>query len=254
MSRTARPTVIPSAVLAMAAALAAAASAQPPSPAPTTPPTTPPAPQPAQAPSQPKDAPPAAAPQAPPSPPAPVPTLDELLGLGGAAPGAGDPTRDDLNKRLADENPADLFEQAVGLMGATASRLGDAADTGLDTQRLQEDTLRKLDAMISQMRRQQQQQQQQKQRQQSPQEQQEQQRRLEQSTRQETRSADSQNIDPPGRRDGALRPGLEAAKAAWGALPARIRDLLLQGSGEKFSSAYERMTEEYYRKLAEQKP
>jgi len=235
----------PVAVLAPALVLAAlvAASARAQQPPPTTPPATPPAPQPAPAPAQPKDA-----------PPAPVPTLDELLGLGGPAAGAGDPTRDDLNKRLADENPADLFEQAVGLMGTTASRLGDAADTGLDTQRLQEDTLRKLDAMISQMRRQQQQQQQQKQRQQSPQEQQEQQRRLEQSSRQETRSADSQNTDLPGRRDGALRPGLEAAKAAWGALPARIRDLLLQGSGEKFSSAYERMTEEYYRKLAEQKP
>jgi hypothetical protein len=191
-----------------------------------------------------------------------MPTLDELLGLPpeGVRPAGGtDVLRDDLNRRLADENPAELFEQAVALMGTTAQRLdaggaaGAAGDTSLDTQRLQEDTLRKLDAMISQMRKQRQQQQQQ----QSPQDQADQQRQQQQqqqSARQDARATDSTNADAPGRRDGALRPGLDAAKAAWGGLPARIRDLLLQGSGEKFSTSYEKMTEEYYRKLAEQKP
>ncbi len=199
-----------------------------------------------------------------------MPTLDELLGLpsDGSKPGPGtDVLRDDLNKRLADENPAELFEQAVALMNATAKRLDPAgtaatgaattADTSLDTQRLQEDTLRKLDAMIAQMRKQRQQQQQQRQQQQSPQDQSEQQRQQQQQQQQSPRQSqatDSANTDLPGRRDGALRPGLEAAKAAWGALPSRIRDLLMQGSGEKFSTPYEKMTEEYYRKLAEQKP
>ena len=38
----------------------------------------------------------------------------------------------------------DEFEQAVQLMGDTAKRLGEAKDAGLDTQRMQEQTLAKL--------------------------------------------------------------------------------------------------------------
>jgi hypothetical protein len=44
----------------------------------------------------------------------------------------------------------------------------------------------------------------------------------------------------------------EESRTEWGGLPQRVRDMLLQGRGEKFSSLYEQMTREYYRKLAEE--
>jgi hypothetical protein len=40
--------------------------------------------------------------------------------------------------------------------------------------------------------------------------------------------------------------------AAWGNLPARVRDQLMQGRHDQFSSLYESMTETYYRRLAEE--
>lgn len=226
--------------------------------------------------------------------PAPAPTqpapakpksLDELLGIkpktapakdaGGAAKSdqpapAADRGAEDLDASLRDATIEDNFESAVDLMGRSASRLNKSGDSGLDTQRLQQDAIKKLDALISQF---------QKQRDKNPnnsssspgqqssagqQQQQQQQGSQGEQTRQGTaqgqraqrdRSSDSsENADAPARRDAVLRPGLEAAKAAWGALPERLRDLLLQGSGEKFSQTYEQLTEEYYKRLAEQKP
>ncbi len=200
---------------------------------------------------------PTPAPSPTPAAPKRPPTLDELLGL---APAGEDGASDDLKKKLAEEDPGDLFAEAISLMESSSRRLDDGKDTGLETQRTQEDTLRKLDQLISQMQKKQQQQQQQKQQQQQQnkdskrdqQQQQQQQNQQQQQDAQQTMNPD-QAVNSPARRNGALRPGLEAAKAAWGALPARIREMLLQGSDEKFSTTYERQTEEYYRKLAEQK-
>ncbi len=42
------------------------------------------------------------------------------------------------------------------------------------------------------------------------------------------------------------------AGAAWGNLPARLRDALLQGSGDVTSAKWEALTREYYKRLAEQ--
>ena len=192
----------------------------------------------------------------------PLPSLDELLGLAPAATGAAqtdappapDAGRQDLDQRLKEPAIDDQFEEAVRLMDRSAGRLSASNDAGLDTQRIQEDTLKKLDAMISQMQKQQQQQQSKSSSQQQPKGQQPDQPQSQQAARNEKRSADSSAADSPARRDGPLRPGLEAAKAAWGSLPARIREMLLQGSGEKFSSGYDKLTEDYYKKLAEQRP
>ena len=45
---------------------------------------------------------------------------------------------------------------------------------------------------------------------------------------------------------------LEEERTEWGNLPERVRDMLLQGSKEKFSSLYKQLTREYYRRLAEE--
>ena len=58
---------------------------------------------------------------------------------------------------------------------------------------------------------------------------------------------------PPAREDGSLRPQEAADLAAWGALPARVRDALMQGAADKYSTMYQRLTESYYRRLAEER-
>lgn len=184
-------------------------------------------------------------------------SLDELLGL--APPGSPtddtvrmlpDPLRAELERALSEEEAAQAFEQAAALMDQTASRLTEMGDTGLATQRLQEDIIRKLDAVIAaaqQNQQQQQQNQQQQQQQQQPSQPQQQQ--------QQSQTAQGENVeerDPPSGRDGPLRPEIESARAAWGALPQRVRDSLMQGLSDRYSSLYERLTESYYRRLAEE--
>ena len=45
---------------------------------------------------------------------------------------------------------------------------------------------------------------------------------------------------------------LSESRIEWGQLPARVRELVLQGRRDKVSTLYERLTREYYRKLAEE--
>jgi hypothetical protein len=198
--------------------------------------------------------------------------LDALLGLSTparpAAPASTDAQRDKLDTLLtrADDAPEDELSAAVALMNQSAKRLHGQQDAGIDTQRVQEETLRKLDALIAKARKQsqsqcssgscdnpdnknqdQQQQQQQQQAQTQPKE--------SQASMQERRAqgaADRQAAEAPRAVDPSLRPALESARAAWGNLPARLRQSLMQGAGDTFSREYQRMTEEYYKRLGEQ--
>ena len=45
---------------------------------------------------------------------------------------------------------------------------------------------------------------------------------------------------------------IDETRIEWGNLPPRVRDQLLQGRSDKYSSHYERLTREYYRRLAEE--
>lgn len=250
--------------------------AQPTSPA--SKPATPPAPVPSPAPESkplppsvpptppPTDTKPSAQPaDAPPKKPADpgIPSLDDLLGTGDSTrPGDPspvdplDPAAVDLDRLLSGAEIGDAFRQAVTLMGDASKRLKEGKDASLTTQRVQESIVRRLDQLLSSLEQMQQQQQssssqQQQQQQQQPQNVPQQQ---SQSQRNEENQGDhtGQVVEPPGRKDGAIRPGLEAVRSAWGQLPDRVRDLLVQGSSDRFSSLYESMTEAYYKKLAEQ--
>lgn len=240
------------------------------------------------APSTPAPATPAAAAEKPTSsePTSTEPSLDDLLGTGdgtkkGDRPGdrpAGDSGGDkqpastietDLERRLTAQEMGDAFEQAIRLMGDAASRLETQRDVGLPTQRLQEDVLRKLDELIAQIEQNQQQQQQSSsssssssKSQQDPSQSQQQASKNQkkpaskgdktQQQQQAGATTDPQGSQAPGLQTGALRPALESAPAAWGSLPARVRDMLLQGAGDKFSTTWEKATENYYRRLAEE--
>lgn len=187
-----------------------------------------------------------------------LPELDDLLGLPGEereGTGKGDlldPAREELERRLSGQDATSQFHEAVAMMAQTATRLSQARDTGLTTQRLQERILRKLDQVIESAERQEQQ------GGQSSSDPDQQQDEQVQPDQQQASAGEADGGDgdqetlPPARRDGPLRPGSVAGEAAWGALPERVRDALRQGASDNFSSMYRSLTEEYYRRLAEE--
>lgn len=185
-------------------------------------------------------------------------SLDDLLGIGTEErPRDVDedlPHRSALDRALSGEEVSDEFRQAVTEMRDVADLL-DAGRAGARAQRLQEDILLKLDKLIDAAQRQQQQQQQQSSSSSSSQRSptQNQQRAQEQAQASQTNQGDNRSeMMPPGGREGALNEMLQSESAAWGNLPQRVRDALLQGSSDRFSSLYEAMTEAYFRRIAEE--
>lgn len=214
-----------------------------------------------------------------PKPADPVPSLDDLLGTKPQPPAGSkpadassppiepaaevvDPTRENLDRLLRGEEIGEAFNEAVKLMDTAARRLEGTGDASLTTQRVQEDVIRRLDQLLASLQRQQSQsssssssssqsQDQQAQRNQPNQ------RKPSKPSRgqsQQSQSGEGQRNDlGPARQDGPLKANLDAARAAWGSLPERVRDMLLQGSSDRFSSKYQGLTEAYYRRLAEEK-
>lgn len=98
------------------------------------------------------------------------PTIDELLGLDEgdqpAKPNTDQPdepgsddidpelTRD-LDKALTGQQAADQFAQAIAEMGEVAIRLADQSDPGIDTQRMQDEIILKLEQIIASAQKQQ---------------------------------------------------------------------------------------------------
>lgn len=202
---------------------------------------------------------PAAKPQEPPA--ESLPSLDEVLGL---AKASGSADKADLKDKLSPEELRDEIEKTVELMKRAATRVGDEKDVGLDTQRVQEEILRRLDKLLEeaekQRQQQQQKQQQNQQNQQSQQNQQNQQQQKQQTgadkrEQQQNNPANDSNPNGPAKRDpGAVDVNL-AGSATWGNLPPHIREALLQGASDTYSAAYRQLTEQYYRRLAkERKP
>ncbi|MEM9347031.1 MAG: hypothetical protein AAGB26_10485 [Planctomycetota bacterium] len=87
------------------------------------------------------------------------PSIDDLLGLEddgpkeepkADGPGETDPklTRD-LDKALTGQQAADQFAQAIEEMEEVAIRLGDESDPGIDTQRMQDEIILKLEQIIA---------------------------------------------------------------------------------------------------------
>ncbi len=190
-----------------------------------------------------------------------LPGLDELLGIGKEMDGATDDAALDTNKaelerELTNEELGEQFVQAIKQMQEAAVRLQRGRDGGVVTQRLQEEILLKLDILIEQS--------------------------------QDSQggggsgsasSGESSGNTPPqsggqesgqqqqegggeagGGQGGAGDPSysegknelIEAVGAGWGALPERVRETLLEGLNDVFSSRYKEQTEAYYRRLAEE--
>lgn len=186
----------------------------------------------------------------------PTPDLDELLGLpkSDKPREATDPAKENLDDALSPERQSEAFGEAIELMKRSATRISKGGDVGIDTQRLQQDAVRRLDQLIAAAKQNSQRQQKKQQQQQQDQQQQQQQQQQDQNQQQQRNQAKGQEsnaINPPGRQDG---PGnaAPAPGATWGGLPDRVRQALTEGLSDRFSSMYRTLTEDYYRRLAEQ--
>jgi hypothetical protein len=216
-------------------------------------------------------------PAAAPKPATAPPTLDDLLGIKpkpttpGDKPATGDkPTtgetpaitdvapdqsKTDLDRLLTAQEMGDALKQAIALMGDASKRLNEHADTGLATQRVQEDVVKRLDQLLASLDKQQQKGEpssspQPKDPKQEPGPKKPQPQKGQQQ--QQPNGDGMQTHDGPTLQQGQLKPELESARAAWGSLPARVRDMLMQGTEDRFSARYKALTQEYYKRLAEE--
>lgn len=220
---------------------------------------------------------PVSTPPSPPSKPESPKSLDDLLGVPRPAePNGRKSSADDaaereqakrLERSLEGASMDDLVKRAVDGMKTAAERLGDAKDPGIGTQRAQEDVIKTLDRLLEEAQKQQK-------RQPSssssrrqggkPQDQQSDPKENsgQKGSRAEQQGSDSQRGTTSGDEatDGQRPPDqssadgteLDEARIEWGRLPERVRDLVLQGRRDRVSTIYERLTREYYRRLAEE--
>ena len=224
-----------------------------------------PAPPPTPAKEEPKNTPPAADAPAPAEEPAPaddLPTLDEMLGLETEEDANlrkmledYDPDKVQLERALTAQEAAEKLQQAVQQMHETAFRLEEIRDSGIVTQRLQAEILTKLDLLIKNAESQSQSQGQSSSSGQSKSGEQN-----EQMPQKGEQPGQQQGQQQPGAQDGGgnvpfqegQRDQFEAAKAAWGALPDRVRDRLMEGTNDDFSEWYRALTEAYYKAIADE--
>ena len=205
-------------------------------------------------------------------------SLDDLLGvpkLGTAgeqaAASAEDAARREqetrLERSLNEASMQDLVQRMVEGMKSASDRLTDSKDAGLGTQRIQEEVVKTLDRLLEEAQKQQgkksssskkkQQKPGKEGEKQDPSEQngqQQKQRSSSQSSQSSKPSSDSQDASSDAQRDDSVAEGQELSETRieWGQLPERVRELVLQGRRDRVSTIYERLTREYYRRLAEE--
>lgn len=206
-----------------------------------------------------------------------MPSLDDLLDLD--VPKTQNKPKDDDKpidpNAITPQQGRDALERAVAGMGDVATRMGDDRDVSLSLQRAQEQIIKDLDQVIAAAKKQQNQQQASStSSSQSKQDQQQQQQNdtsknsskrsdaSKANAQQQAGSQQQQNKPNSNAGDQAAsmatqKPGdaaqpMESGKVEWGNLPPRLRDELMQGTQERFSPVYEKQTEAYYRRLAEE--
>jgi len=211
-------------------------------------------------------------------------SLDDLLGISEKdskkTSAENDRTQKEaLNRILSEKEAKNTLEASIDGMRRSAVLLGEK-ESGTAVQRIQEDVLARLDALIQSAQSQQQQQQSSSSSSSSSQSKgssqpkgsqgqkksesasAEEQRRAEAKQRAEKQGekASPGKSKPSGDQPGELPPAVDAVKggvieetdAEWGNLPPRTREILRQGVREKMSSVYRRWTEAYYRRIAEE--
>lgn len=218
------------------------------------------------------------------------PSLDKALGLGDGAKQSDTTTAaSELQRSLDGAKPRDILNSAIDDMKHSAQLL-EANDSGISTRRVQESVVRKLDELIATAQRMKQQQPQQGQESQGQQSQGQNGKSKNQGAKDGKDGKDGQdgkkpepgeNGQPRGGRDGKqdqdgangkrrkdgdatsiespelVDPTMNDAqfdegRAEWGRLPPRVREAVRQGLRDPMSAAYRQLTQDYYRRLAEE--
>ena len=215
------------------------------------------------------------------------PSLDEALGLGDGAKQSDTTTAaSELQRSLDGAKPRDILNSAIDDMKHSAQLL-EANDSGISTRRVQESVVRKLDELIATAQRMKQQQSQQGQDSQGQQSQGQSGKSKNQGGKDGKDGKDGkkpepgENGQPRGGRDGKqdqdgangkrrkdgdatsneppelADPTMNDAqfdegRAEWGRLPPRVREAVRQGLRDPMSAAYRQLTQDYYRRLAEE--
>ena len=204
-------------------------------------------------------------------------TLDDLLGIDeGDSPESGseestdiDPITEGEQKKLDDllneRSLQENLDSAITDMEIAARMIGRTRSTGIEVQRIQEEIMSRLDAVIEEAMRQQQQQQQQQSSSSQQQQQQEQQSEPGEVPQQPSQTDQQQSGDAgqqqttgesseqlaQDRREAELEMMFKESDVEWGNLPERMRSILRQGLRESVSRMYQELTESYYRRIAE---
>ena len=190
------------------------------------------------------------------------PSLAELLGIeterdSNETDAAAESERQrSLDSALAEEEPSAAFKQAILDMDETAVLLRNKQATGLGTQRLQIRIVERLQALIDSAKRQQQQQQQQQSSNsdsgQDPGQRQEGEEQQQQGQQQQQQQGGEANgVNPPSPQHAELEESIDETRIEWGGLPPRVRELINQGMRDRVSELYRSLTEQYYRRMAE---
>jgi hypothetical protein len=198
-------------------------------------------------------------------------SLDELLGLP-SRPKSKPNTKPNTKPAGSEKKPPvdlgngtperDPFKLAVADMKSATSGLRDNQDVGLETQRAQERAIKRLDQLLSMLKKQQSQSSSSSSSKQKPQDgskknqpnQGQKKQGKEQGKQQGSKQANSQSSKGGGGGSGQAGKNDPLAErlAEWGNLPPRLRDQLLEGLDDPTSDLYRRLTERYLRRLAEE--
>ncbi len=196
-------------------------------------------------------------------------SLDDLLGLeeddaGRSAREAAEAeSQQELESALREQKAIDdAFLEAIEKMSLSANLLGDKFDSGLGTQRVQEEIIAKLDVLIQAARNQQNNSNSSSSSSASQQQSQPQQvRRQQQNQPQQGENTQQRNPNPANSSSEYLPTDpvemeineiLAETDVEWGALPERKRDQLMQAMNDKPSSLYRKLTYEYFRRISDE--
>ncbi|MFM7262013.1 MAG: hypothetical protein ACKO3W_15595 [bacterium] len=169
----------------------------------------------------------------------------------------------------------DLVRKAIDGMKTASARLGEQNDPGLGTQRVQEEVVKTLQRLLDEAERQQRQSSSSQSsnssssrasgkqskdgkstdpKEENGQQRQSGQKRSQGSKTESTRGSGDSETDLGTRDSNAVAEAgeLSETRVEWGQLPERVRELVLQGRRDRVSTIYERLTREYYRRLAEE--
>ncbi len=187
------------------------------------------------------------------------PSLDELLGLDGdpdnAAEQADRQNQDELERRLSEVELGDVFDVALAKMEISADLLDGDLDSGLGTQRVQQDILARLDQLIDlakQMSQQQMSSSGSGSGQSRPKPGTEPQQQQAGGQRSQSGGREGQAVEPPPGQEGDINTIIEETGSEWGHLPERLREMLEQAQNSHISALYRKLTEQYYKRLAEE--